>query len=326
MALTGFERNLETPVQYTPFFADDDAKFSRAAKTMTRRLKEYGCFPLAGGAGLLHWVNNAIHHSGEFFDRPDAEKLRAEIQNISQSGFLPFGRELPEGRVHRARRESFTLNRPPAATEGGNPFRLEDSPHLAAPKEFLDALGQLQYTLSNLADELLQATALVCGRRKTFFDAMTRGGLVGTRAFHYRLDGPGDDVVLTPHKDVGLLTILTGSTAPGLEIQDPKTGDFVPVRQPYGNVVIIAGELLEYITAGSIKAPNHRVVLDGSKDDRLSIATFFNGNGQAKIKPMFPDEDNPFHDDHPEYRTMTPLQFVGARIVASGYNDDGFGL
>lgn len=326
MALTGFERNLETPVQFTPFFAEDEARFSRAAKTVTRRLEQYGCFPLFGGEGLRLWVKTAIHHSREYFSLPDAEKQRAEIQNISQSGFMGVGREVPEGGVHRICRQSLTLNRPLAAAGQGNPFRSEESPHLAAPKAFLEGLGQLQYTLSKLADELLQAIAHASGEKKAFFNAMTRDGLVGTRAFYYRLDEQGDDIVLTPHKDVGLLTILTGATAPGLEMQDPKTGDFVPVRQPYSDVVVMAGELLEYITAGAVKAPNHRVRLDGSAADRLSIATFINGNDVAKIKQMGSDEDNPYHNANLEYRAMTPMQFVRARIVASGYSADDFGL
>ena len=239
---------------------------------------------------------------------------------------MGVGREVPEGGALRIRRQSFTLNSPLAAAGQGNPLPPEQSPHLAAPEAFVEGLGRLQYALSKLADELLQATAHALGEKKTFFNAMMKDGLVGTRAFHYRLDEQGDNIVLTPHKDIGLITILAGSTASGLEVQDPKTGDFVPVRQPYSDVVVMAGELLEYITAGAIKAPNHRVRLDGSAADRLSIATFINGNDVAKIKQMGSEEDNPYHNANPEYRSMTPMQFVSARVVAAGYSADDFGL
>ena len=79
MALTGLERNLETPVQFTPFTAEDEARFSHAAKIAARRLSEYGCFPLASGEELRLLVRAAIHRSQEYFSLPDAEKQRAEI-------------------------------------------------------------------------------------------------------------------------------------------------------------------------------------------------------------------------------------------------------
>lgn len=89
----------------------------------------------------------------------------------------------------------------------------------------------------------------------------------------------------------------------GLEVQDRKTGEFVPAHPVDGTVVVNIGDLLERWSNNVLRSTIHRVVLPTPKEgetrtpQRNSIAAFHNpdwdatiatipGTGEPKYEPV----------------------------------------
>lgn len=79
-----------------------------------------------------------------------------------------------------------------------------------------------------------------------------------------------------PHVDRSLLTIMSPGTIPGLQMFTNR-GHWQPVIVPEGFFIVSTGQLLEYKTAGLIKARSHRVINPGGsyvRKERFSTAFY----------------------------------------------------
>ncbi len=99
---------------------------------------------------------------------------------------------------------------------------------------------------------------------------------------------PGQ-VRVNPHTDHGGITILQVDDAPGgLEVAYDRVG-WQAATVPTGALVVQAGDLLERLTAGRLRATPHRVVnppLDaGEAGRRLSLVYFHHPDLDAVVGP-----------------------------------------
>ncbi|MEL7165381.1 MAG: 2-oxoglutarate and iron-dependent oxygenase domain-containing protein [Pseudomonadota bacterium] len=136
-----------------------------------------------------------------------------------------------------------------------------------------------------VAFDLLRAIAQALGEDAAYFDAAFRHPMALLRGNYYpeRPAWAGDkDFGIAAHTDYGCLTLLATDGSPGLEVQQ-RGGGWIPVSAPPGEFIINFGEMLEFWTAGRVKATPHRVV--GGVNERISVPLFFNPTYDTNVAP-----------------------------------------
>ncbi|SDW46928.1 Isopenicillin N synthase [Ruegeria halocynthiae] len=146
----------------------------------------------------------------------------------------------------------------------------------------------IQYYYSDacaVAMRVLRAIAVAIGRNADSFDAAfdTPMALLRGNFYPQRPDWAGEnDFGIGAHTDYGCLTLLATDGTPGLEVRMPS-GEWQAVVAAPDQFIINFGEMLEFWTAGEIKATEHRV--KGSADERISVPLFFNPSYDTNVAP-----------------------------------------
>ena len=154
-----------------------------------------------------------------------------------------------------------------------------------AVPEFRSCVSDYFERAMDVAMQLLRAIAATEGGDETAFDDAFDPPMALLRGNFYpeRPGWAGDkDFGIAAHTDYGCLTLLATDGVPGLEVRLPS-GDWFPVQAEPGTFVINFGEMLEFWTAGRVKATLHRVV--GSPRERISVPLFFNPSYDANVAP-----------------------------------------
>jgi isopenicillin N synthase-like dioxygenase len=106
------------------------------------------------------------------------------------------------------------------------------------------------------------------------------------RMINYEGCAPGDDDErIRPHTDFELLTIIS-ETSPGFELCDRAGRWHRTVTADASELLVLAGDLLEIVTAGRVESPLHRV--RPGRERRSSMVFFFGLNADAVIEPQLP--------------------------------------
>lgn len=93
------------------------------------------------------------------------------------------------------------------------------------------------------------------------------------RITHYPPGTPSPGAAAASHTDIDLVTLLPPATGRGLYVEDRAVGWREAEAAP-GEVLILAGDMLETATAGRVRAVRHRV--DPGPLARLSVSFFAN--------------------------------------------------
>jgi hypothetical protein len=147
---------------------------------------------------------------------------------------------------------------------------------------YLDALTRLGHTL-------MEGIALSLGLDAAYFaDRYTADPLILIRIFNYpsRSTPAGQDVQwgVGEHTDYGLLTILRQDDIGGLQVRTAQGWiDAAPVPDSF---VINIGDMLDRMTGGLYRSTPHRVALNTSGRDRLSMPFFFDPHFEARVLPI----------------------------------------
>ncbi|MCO5590773.1 hypothetical protein L7F22_044748 [Adiantum nelumboides] len=98
---------------------------------------------------------------------------------------------------------------------------------------------------------------------------------------------------LSPHSDVGSLTVLHPGVVPGLEIKHKQTWIPVIPADPSAFVINVADQI-EIWTNGKYKSIEHRVVTN-TKKPRMSFACFYGPLDETVVAPLptLVDENHP---------------------------------
>lgn len=158
------------------------------------------------------------------------------------------------------------------------------------PPEFRETIQTYYGEACAVAMRILRAIAAALGRDEASFDAAfdTPMALLRGNFYPKRPDWAGEkDFGIAAHTDYGCLTLLATDGTPGLEVLTPN-GDWQRVDAEPGKFIINFGEMLEFWTAGQVKATLHRVV--GSSQERMSIPLFFNPSFDTNVAPPNSDE------------------------------------
>ncbi|KAF3442791.1 hypothetical protein FNV43_RR16708 [Rhamnella rubrinervis] len=111
------------------------------------------------------------------------------------------------------------------------------------------------------------------------------------------------------HTDPAILTVLLQNHVSGLQVKHDNA--WVDIKPLHGALVINIGDLLQIISNGVYNSVQHRVLANGSKEDRISVVMFFNVNkwkgddGHFGPLPELLSPENP-----PIYRDFTMQEFL----------------
>jgi polar amino acid transport system ATP-binding protein len=153
---------------------------------------------------------------------------------------------------------------------------------------FREAVLSYLEALTRLGHRLLEGIALSLDLEASYFaDRYTADPLILFRMFNYPSRSvPAGDAQwgVGEHSDYGLLTILWQDDVGGLQV---KTGagwvDAPPVADSF---VCNIGDMLDRMTGGRYRSTPHRVLLNTSGRDRLSMPFFFDPNFEARVRPI----------------------------------------
>ena len=252
--------------------------------------REHGFFYVTG-----HGVDDVLCESldalsREFFALPDAQKsaIRMELGGRAWRGWFPLGGELTSGRPDA--KEGLYLGadlpdddprvRAGLPLHGRNLYPQSPAGLRAAIVAYIDALTDLGHTL-------MRGIALSLGLDAEYFaEHGTRDPLVLFRVFQY----PSRPALrearwgVGEHTDYGLLTMLRQDDVGGLEVKSPS--GWIAAPPVPSTFVCNIGDMLDRMTGGVYRSTPHRVSLNTSGRDRISMPFFFDPNFDARIAPI----------------------------------------
>ncbi|MEP1521634.1 2-oxoglutarate and iron-dependent oxygenase domain-containing protein [Ascidiaceihabitans sp.] len=142
----------------------------------------------------------------------------------------------------------------------------------------------------DVAMDVLRGIAAATDMPRDYFDAAFAKPMVLLRGNYYPerpVWATAKDFGIATHTDYGCLTLLATDGSPGLEVRK-RGGGWIAVEAPPGEFVINFGEMMEFWTAGDVKATPHRVV--GGMHERISVPLFFNPTHDTNVAPPGSDQ------------------------------------
>ncbi len=252
-------------------------------------------FLTVGNTGLgAERVQHVIEAYRAFFHLPEQEKKSVDMASTgSNRGWGAPKSEQVDPNANPDFKEVFDcgFELPPE-----NPYRAENlsvyAPNLwpAKPEGFREAIQSYYTDACDVAMRVLRAIAVALGRGSDSFDDAFDTPMALLRGNYYpqRPDWAGEkDFGIGAHADYGCLTLLATDGTAGLEVRMPD-GSWEKVEAEPGVFIINFGEMLEFWTAGRVKATEHRVV--GGPNERISVPLFFNPSYHTNVAPPTSDQ------------------------------------
>ncbi|KAJ4825449.1 Aconitate hydratase mitochondrial, partial [Turnera subulata] len=178
---------------------------------------------------------------------------------------------------------------------------ISEIPNLSA--DFQKTMDEYIAQLIKLAEKLSELMCENLGLDKDYIkEAFSgkKGPAVGTKVAKYP-QCPEPELVrgLREHTDAGgIILLLQDDQVPGLEFLN--NGKWVEIPPSKNNTIFVnTGDQVEVLSNGRYKSVLHRVMAD-ENGSRLSIATFYNPAGEARISPA-PELLYPSHYTFQEY-------------------------
>jgi isopenicillin N synthase-like dioxygenase len=264
---------------------------TEAAAQIGAACREHGFFYVVGHGVDPGLCDRLVATSRRFFalDEPTKMRWRMALGGRAWRGYFPAGGELTSGRpdwkeglyLGAELRDDHPRVRAETPLHGRNLF-----PDVPGFRE--DILAYLE-ALTRLGHRLVEGLALSLGLEASYFaDRYTRDPLVLFRLFNYPTrPAPSERDVqwgVGEHTDYGFLTILWQDDVGGLEIKT-RAGWIAAPPVP-GSFVCNIGDMLDRMTGGLYRSTPHRVALNISGRDRLSLPFFFDPDFDARVQPI----------------------------------------
>jgi len=277
-------------IDVSALVAGTPARAAVAAK-IGQACRDQGFFYVTAHGVDAAVCDRLVAASRRFFALDNDTKMqwRMSLGGRAWRGYFPAGGELTSGRpdwkeglyLGSELSDEHPLVRARTPLHGHNLF-----PTLPGFREavlaYLDALTGLGHTL-------MEGIAISLGLEATYFaDRYTADPLVLFRIFNYpsRPAPAGQDVQwgVGEHSDYGLLTILWQDDVGGLQVKTRE--GWVGAPPVPGSFVCNIGDMLDRMTGGLYRSTPHRVALNTSGRDRLSMPFFFDPHFEARVRPI----------------------------------------
>lgn len=236
-------------------------------------------------------IAQVVRLARAFFAQDGEEKMRIPMSagGTAWRGYFPAGGELTSGRPDW--KEGLYLG---SELGPGHP-RVRDHVILHGPNlwpaipGFREKVLAYMDALEGLGHALMRGIALGLDLPASYFDDHgTRDPLLLLRFFNYPTRPVPPDVQarwgVGEHTDYGLLTMLWQDDVGGLQVRtDQGWVDAPPLP---GTFVCNIGDMLDRMTGGRLRSVPHRVAINTSGRDRLSIPLFFDPDFDTRIAPV----------------------------------------
>lgn len=274
----------------------DTAAAAEGRDAVARRIaaacRQHGFFYIVGHGVPTGLIERLDGLSRAFFAQPEARKLQIPMSAGGRAwrGYFKTGGELTSGRPDWKEGLYLGSELAPehALVRAGTPLH---GPNLwpEAPAGLREAVLDYIAALSHVGHAVLRGIALSLGLAPDYFAARyTADPLILLRLFNYpsRPAPAGADVQwgVGEHTDYGLLTLLYQDATGGLQVRT-RAGWIEAPPLPHSFVCNI-GDMLDRMTRGLYRSTPHRVRLNTSGRDRLSVPLFFDPNFFARVQPI----------------------------------------
>ncbi len=223
----------------------------------------------------------------DFFNIPAKAKLRYKLPGVNR-GYKGLKEESAKNSKEGDLKEFFHVGRE-LQPEELRALQYPDNVWPPEIPEFKDATIKAYIEFEASGNDILEAIALYLDLGREYFRERTRNGNSVLRLISYPpiTSDPGNAIRSGAHEDINLITLLTGADSPGLEIQTRKEG-WIPVDAEEGELVVNAGDMLQWLTNGRIRSTTHRVVnppVSGWKQQRISMPFFMHPLDSVDLTP-----------------------------------------
>ncbi|MBO9445210.1 isopenicillin N synthase family oxygenase [Ruegeria sp. R14_0] len=266
----------------------DRREASELAKLL-RAVREVGFLTVSNTGLRAEQVRDVIEAYRDFFHLPEAQKKTVDMAVTgSNRGWGAPHSEQVDPNANPDFKEVFDCGYelPPGnayADKGLSVYAQNLWPEY--PVEFQSTIRIYYSDACSVAMRILRAIAVALGRDEASFDRAfdTPMALLRGNFYPERPSWAGDrDFGIAAHTDYGCLTLLATDGSSGLEVRMPDNS-WQPVAAEPGTFVINFGEMLEFWTAGQVKATEHRVV--GGTQERISVPLFLNPSYDTNVAP-----------------------------------------
>lgn len=264
----------------------------KTARAMDAAARQFGFFYADRHGVDAELIGRLVTLARTFFAQDRTKKMRIPMTagGLAWRGYFPTGGELTSGRPDW--KEGLYLG----AELGPDHPRVRDGVILHGPNLWPADLPGFRETvldyldvLSALGQALMRGLALGLNLPEHYFaEHGTADPLLLLRFFNYPTQPAPADLQASwgvgEHTDYGLLTILWQDDVGGLQVRtDAGWIDAPPVP---GTFVCNVGDMLDRMTGGRYRSVPHRVAINTSGRDRLSIPLFFDPDFDTLIEPL----------------------------------------
>ncbi len=267
------------------------AERAAVARQLDAAARRYGFFYASHHGVAAELIARLVHLAREFFVQEASAKLRIPMSAGGRAwrGYFPLGDELTSDRPDW--KEGLYLGSELSADHprvrrgvilhGANLWPAIDG--------FRETVLAYIDELTRLGQALMRGIALGLGLPEHYFaEHGTADPLILLRLFNYpSRPVPSHSAArwgVGEHTDYGLLTLLWQDEVGGLEIH---TDDGWLAAPPLpGTFVCNIGDMLDRMTGGRYRSLPHRVLLNSSGRDRLSIPLFFDPDVDTRVQPV----------------------------------------
>nr|GMC75771.1 flavonol synthase/flavanone 3-hydroxylase-like [Ipomoea batatas] len=260
-------------VDLSPFLrpGDEDGK-REVIEEIGKACCECGCFQILNHGVPLEVMRRALKVSKKFFESPVEEKVKCSPLSGAAAPF-PVGYNRKPNPLYEF--AEYFVMLPPGSTYNVSLPNHQDFREVIEElfNEFLKVGTLLQTILGKCLGLPPNTLEEINNSRDS--DVMS--------VLYYSPSTENEKIGLTPHKDVGCITILFQDEVGGLEVEN--NGVWTPVPPLKDALVVNLGIVLQVLTNEKFKSPSHRVMRPDGRS-RNSFSFFFNVSGATVLEPL----------------------------------------
>ncbi|MEO6626877.1 MAG: 2-oxoglutarate and iron-dependent oxygenase domain-containing protein [Burkholderiaceae bacterium] len=268
-----------------------EADKQAVARQIDAAARAFGFFYVSGHGVDEELIQRLVRLARAFFAQDDATKLRIPMSAGGRAwrGFFPLGGELTSNRPDW--KEGLYLG---SELEADHPrvragVILHGANLWPAMEGFRETVLAYLDALERLGHALMEGIALGLGLPRSYFAQHgTADPLLLLRLFNYPSrhvpEGSLAQWGVGQHTDYGLLTMLWQDDVGGLQVQTDD--DWIEAPPVVGTFVCNVGDMLDRMTGGRYRSVPHRVRINASGRDRLSVPLFFDPDFDTRIAPV----------------------------------------